>query len=69
VGKEYVLTDIFDRITYAVDPMPYDLTENEIPYAVVRPASAEEITEILKYANDADIPVFIHGSGHTARIL
>jgi len=47
VGKEYVLTDIFDRITYAVDPMPYDLMEYEIPYVVVRPASAEEIAEIL----------------------
>ena len=63
VGKGNVSISIFDRISYALDPMPYDLTPEEIPYAVVKPSSAEEVSEILKYANKHKIPVWVHGSG------
>lgn len=63
VGKENVSISIYDRISYALDPMPYDLIDDEIPYAVVKPANAREVSEILRYANEKRIPVWIHGSG------
>lgn len=63
VGKDNVSKSIYDRIIYGLDPMPWDLEENETPYVVVRPSSTQEISEIMKYANKNRIPVVPHGSG------
>jgi glycolate oxidase len=62
VSEEFVSTTLFERIVSAEDTYPYELREREIPYAVVKPGSREEISEILKYANVEKIPVFIRGS-------
>lgn len=63
VGKNNVSINIYDRIAYAIDPMPYDLEEKNIPAVVVLPGSSQEISEILKYANKNKVPVYVHGSG------
>jgi len=63
VGKENVTNDIYNRIAYAMDPMPYDLKEQNIPSIVVKPNSAQEVSEILKYANKTKTPVSVTGSG------
>jgi hypothetical protein len=31
VGEKNVSISIYDRINYALDPMPYDLNEDEVP--------------------------------------
>ena len=63
VGDSYVLDDIYERVSYAKDPMPYDIEEKNIPYAVVRPGSTQEISQLMVYLNQSKIPVYIHGSG------
>lgn len=63
VGREHVFTDRATIGVYAQDPMPYDMEEHNIPYAVVRPSSGKEISRILKYANEHLVPVHIHGAG------
>ncbi|RJX30505.1 MAG: FAD-binding oxidoreductase [Desulfarculus sp.] len=63
VGGANVFTDPPTNLVYAKDVMPYDLEEHNIPYAVVRPAGSAEIGEVLKYANQCELPVHIHGSG------
>ncbi|MBW2057647.1 MAG: FAD-binding oxidoreductase [Deltaproteobacteria bacterium] len=63
VSKEYLSTAIFDRIKTALDPFPYELEKEQIPYIVVMPGSKEEISEIVKYANTSKIPLFLRGSG------
>ena len=63
VGKDYVRTDKPTSVVYAKDVMPWDLEEKNIPYAVVRPSNSQEVSKILKYANEKLIPVHIHGSG------
>jgi glycolate oxidase len=63
VGKEHVFTDKATSVVYAKDTMPWDVEEKNIPYAVVRPSNSQEISKILKYANEKLIPVHIHGSG------
>ena len=63
VGKKHVFIDKPTSVAYAKDVMPYDIEEHNIPYAVVRPASSQEISEILQYAYKNLIPVHIHGSG------
>ncbi len=63
VGKEHVFTDRPTSVVYAKDTMPWDVEEKNIPYAVVRPANSQEVSGILKYANEKLIPVHIHGSG------
>ncbi len=63
VGKENILTDPSTAVVYAKDVMPYDVESHNIPYAVVRPGTKEEISRILVYANRKKIPVHVHGSG------
>jgi glycolate oxidase len=63
VGKDYVHSDKPTSVVYAKDPMPWDLEEKNIPYGVVRPLNSQEVSKILKYANEKLIPVHIHGSG------
>jgi len=63
VGKEHVFTDRPTSVVYAKDTMPWDVEEKNIPYAVVRPGNAQEISKLLKYANEKLIPVHTHGSG------
>ncbi len=63
VGKDHVRTDKPTSVVYAKDPMPWDLEEKNIPYAVVRPLNSQEVSKILKYANEKMVPVHIHGSG------
>ena len=63
VGKEHVFTDRPTSVVYAKDTMPWDVEEKNIPDAVVRPGNAQEISKLLKYANEKLIPVHTHGSG------
>ncbi|MCD6582041.1 MAG: FAD-binding protein [Desulfuromusa sp.] len=58
-GKEQVLTDKADLICYS-----YDATQKQyLPDVVVHPGSVEEISKIMKLANEKKIPVFPRGAG------
>lgn len=59
VGPEYVLTSDEDRICYAYDGQHVE----HLPDAVVRPVDAEQISRILKLANDSSFPVVPRGAG------
>jgi len=63
LSREYISTNRFERIANALHPFPYDIEEQEVPYVVVMPQSAEEVSGIMKYANKEKIPVFVRGSG------
>ncbi|MBI2469924.1 MAG: FAD-binding protein [Planctomycetes bacterium] len=59
VGKENVLSRLEDRICYA-----YDGTKQKcIPDVVVRPHSTRHVSDILRYANEQEIPVYPRGAG------
>ncbi len=58
-GKEYVSTLKADLICYS-----YDATQKQfLPDVVVHPANTEEISRIMKLANDNGFPVFPRGAG------
>ncbi len=58
-GKEYVSTLKADLICYS-----YDATQKQfLPDVVVHPANTEEISRIMKLANDNCFPVFPRGAG------
>lgn len=61
--REYISINRFERIANALHPFPYDIEEEQVPFAVVFPRSAEEVSGIMKYANTEKIPVFVRGSG------
>lgn len=59
VGGDNIATDRQDLLCYS-----YDATQMEfLPDAVVHPASAQEISAILRLANRAGFPVFPRGAG------
>jgi len=58
-GKENVLTTVEELVAYS-----YDATNwSHMPEAVVFPTDAEQISGILKYANENKIPVTPRGGG------
>lgn len=58
-GKEQVLTDKADLICYS-----YDATQRQyLPDVIVHPGSVEEISQIMKLANEKKIPIFPRGAG------
>lgn len=59
VGKENVLSRLEDRICYA-----YDGTKQKyIPDVVVRPRSTQHVSDVLRFANEHEIPVYPRGAG------
>ena len=60
VGDESVTTKEVDRQNYAYDAA---VLEPKIPAAVVRPATGEEIGNIIKICNDNTIPITVRGAG------
>jgi glycolate oxidase len=63
VGKENASDSIFERISYGQDAAQPDLEPEKIPLAVAKPITAEDVSDVLKYANKNKIPVYIHGAG------
>lgn len=58
-GKEHVSTGKADLICYS-----YDATQKQfLPDAVVHPANTDEISRIMKLANENGFPVFPRGAG------
>ncbi|MFN3134588.1 MAG: FAD-binding oxidoreductase, partial [Candidatus Kryptonium sp.] len=60
VGRENVLTSIENRITYSYDATP---TFASLPDAIVIPQTPEQISKILKLANEENFIVVPRGSG------
>lgn len=63
VGSKFVSTSEFEKIKQSLDAYPYHADMNNLPIAVVLPKTAQDISEILKYANKEKIPVYVRGSG------
>ena len=59
VGKENILTDPEDLVTYSYDAV----NRKFFPDAVLFPSSPEEISAILKVANQEQFPVIPRGAG------
>ncbi len=59
VGKSHVTWETADLLCYSYD----GTRQSFMPEAVVFPANAQEVSEILQFANTAGIPVFPRGAG------
>ena len=60
LGEGRVLTRKEDLLPYTRDASYF---EGPLPLAAVVPASVEEAAEVLRIANDADVPVVVRGGG------
>jgi FAD/FMN-containing dehydrogenase len=60
VGKEYVTTDQLATYAYSQDASLFGGTDAAV---VIRPGSTEEVSEIMKLANQYALPVVVRGGG------
>lgn len=60
VSKEYLSNDIYVRHAYSRN---VDLVLQGVPDIVIRPKDSREISEILKIANEENIPIIPRGGG------
>ena len=70
-GEKRATTDPFELAPYAKDvayvpAILVHLLTNPLPKAVVQPISAEEISSLIKWAKQGEIPVTVRGGGSTA---
>ncbi|NVM27582.1 MAG: FAD-binding oxidoreductase [Candidatus Helarchaeota archaeon] len=57
IGKAKVKTEDFHLIPYSRDWSPRDATETQMPQIAVRPTSTEDVSIVLKIANEHRCPV------------
>ena len=60
VGSENVSDADFELVAYSRDMSPYSARRADF---IVLPTKTEEVSEILRYANKTNTPVFIRGGG------
>ncbi|MCS7094822.1 MAG: FAD-binding oxidoreductase [Thaumarchaeota archaeon] len=60
LGPQDVSTDRYDLLTNAFDAYPGEL---HLPDVVVWPETAEEVSLVLRLANEKRIPVYVRGAG------
>ncbi|MFX1261173.1 MAG: FAD-binding oxidoreductase [Promethearchaeota archaeon] len=60
VGSDRVTDKDFDIIPYSRDLSP---AKQKMPSHVVMPETREEIQDVLRIANDIDVPVYVRGGG------
>jgi len=63
VGEENVVAEEDRMIDYSHDEMPKDTAISHRPDVVVKPGSTEEVSDIMKVANEGRIPVTPRGAG------
>lgn len=61
VGPKWATNDPAHLIAYANDPFP--LAERQMPGYVVLPGNADELVEIVRYADRSHIPIVVRGNG------
>jgi hypothetical protein len=61
VGEKWATNDPAHLIAYANDPFP--LADRQMPGYVVLPGSAEELVEIVRFADRTHIPAVVRGNG------
>lgn len=61
VGEKWATNDPAHLIAYANDPFP--LAERQMPGYVVLPGNANELVEIVRYADRSHIPIVVRGNG------
>lgn len=57
------ICDVYSIETYAYDETPKPVAPKPADFVVVKPKNTIEVSEILRFANDRRIPVFIRGGG------
>lgn len=62
-GKENVLYKPMDTFGYSYDASPEELNVKETPHFVVKAHSAQEISQLMRFANEHKIPVVPRGTG------
>ena len=63
VDKANISDNVYERISYGQDSANPDLEPEKIPLVVVKPTSVQEVANVLKYANEKKIPIYVHGAG------
>ncbi|MDM8538192.1 FAD-linked oxidase C-terminal domain-containing protein [Desulfobacterales bacterium HSG17] len=60
IGKDNVFTDQADLLTYSYDAA---VVESVLPGLVVRPASSESLSRVIKLCYDNNLPLTVRGAG------
>lgn len=63
VGPSYVITNILELIPYHLMAGSRPLNKSDMGEVAVRPATSEEVSEIIKYANKEDIKISVRSGG------
>jgi len=60
IGEKYVISDFTAKFAYSRDASLFGGTDAAV---VVRPASTDDVSAIMKFANSREVPVVVRGGG------
>jgi glycolate oxidase len=63
VGEKYVSGELCDRLVYSKDYSIEGIADDYTPDIVVKPGSSDEVVQIVKIANQMDVPIYTWGGG------
>ena len=63
IGIKYVSSELCDRLVYSKDYSIEGIADDYTPDIIVKPGTANEIVEIVKLANEQNVPIYTWGGG------
>lgn len=63
VGDKYVSSELCDRLVYSKDYSIEGIANDYTPDIIVKPGTSDEVTEVVKIANDMNVPIYTWGGG------
>ncbi|MFW9892117.1 MAG: FAD-binding oxidoreductase [Candidatus Thorarchaeota archaeon] len=63
VGEKFVSSELCDRLVYSKDYSIEGIADDYTPDIIVKPGTTDEVVEVVKIANDMNVPIYTWGGG------
>lgn len=63
IGDKYVSSELCDRLVYSKDYSIEGIADDYTPDIIVKPGTADEVAEVVKIANQMNVPIYTWGGG------
>ena len=63
IGDKYVSSELCDRLVYSKDYSIEGIANDYTPDIIVKPGTADEVAEVVKIANQMNVPIYTWGGG------
>ncbi|NIR66527.1 MAG: FAD-binding oxidoreductase, partial [candidate division Zixibacteria bacterium] len=63
IGEKFVSSELCDRLVYSKDYSIEGIADDYTPDIIVKPGTTDEVVEVVKIANEMNVPIYTWGAG------